>query len=92
MRLHVPAKRYLCATAPGYLGRLSSASLVTLKLQGGPMSAVEVSAFEAEPFRREALLVRQWDDRGKVAGLRTPDFSHYRPRIDRLAASVRQAG
>jgi phosphonate degradation associated HDIG domain protein len=92
VRLHVPAKRYLCATDPGYLGRLSSASLVTLKLQGGPMSGAEVSAFEAEPFRREALLVRQWDDRGKVAGLRTPDFSHYRPRIDRLAASVLQPG
>jgi phosphonate degradation associated HDIG domain protein len=85
VRLHVPAKRYLCATDMAYCGRLSSASVVTLKLQGGPMSPAEVAAFEAEPFRREAIRVRQWDDQAKIIGLRTPDFSHYCVRIDRLA-------
>ena len=39
VRLHVPAKRYLCATDAGYYSNLSAASVVTLKLQGGPMSA-----------------------------------------------------
>ena len=38
VRLHVPAKRYLCATDPMYLAKLSQASVHTLKLQGGPMS------------------------------------------------------
>jgi gamma-butyrobetaine dioxygenase len=64
---------------------------VTLKLQGGPMSSAQIAAFEAEPYHREAVLVRQWDDQGKIAGLRTPDFSHYRGLIDRLAAVSKTA-
>jgi phosphonate degradation associated HDIG domain protein len=87
VRLHVPAKRYLCATDASYFNRLSSASVVTLKLQGGPMSPAEIAAFEAEPYHRDAVLVRQCDDEGKIAGLRTPDFSHYCELIDRLAAA-----
>src|ERR1017187_897435 len=43
LRVHVPAKRYLCATDSAYFGRLSSASVLTLKLQGGPMSPAEVA-------------------------------------------------
>jgi predicted HD phosphohydrolase len=83
----VPAKRYLCATDPGYFNKLSSASVVTLRLQGGPMSSPERSAFEAEPYHRDAVLVRQWDDQGKIAGLHTGDFAHYRILIDRLAVA-----
>jgi [1-hydroxy-2-(trimethylamino)ethyl]phosphonate dioxygenase len=86
VRLHVPAKRFLCATDPAYFKRLSAASVVTLKLQGGPMSPGEIAAFQAEPYHREAIAVRQWDDQGKIAGLSTPDLSHYRSLIDRLAA------
>jgi phosphonate degradation associated HDIG domain protein len=89
VRLHVPAKRYLCATDPGYFSKLSSASVVTLRLQGGPMSSRECTAFEAEPYHRDAVLVRQWDDQGKIAGLRTAGFAHYRVLIDRLAAASR---
>jgi predicted HD phosphohydrolase len=50
------------------------------------MAPAEIDAFEAEPYHRDAVLVRQWDDQGKIAGLRTPDFSHYRILIDSLAA------
>ena len=39
VRLHVPAKRYLCATDPDYFRMLSPASVHTLGLQGGPMTA-----------------------------------------------------
>jgi phosphonate degradation associated HDIG domain protein len=85
VRLHVPAKRYLCATDPSYFSRLSCASVRTLELQGGPMSRAEVTAFEAEPHYREAVLLRRWDDQGKVVGLRTPDFDYYRTLIDGLA-------
>ena len=85
VRLHVPAKRYLCATEPAYSEQLSEASVITLKLQGGPMSPAEIAAFEAEPFWRDAVRVRRWDDQGKVAGLKTPGFEHYRPLIERLA-------
>jgi gamma-butyrobetaine dioxygenase len=69
VRLHVPAKRYLCATDPGYFAKLSDASVRTLQLQGGPMSPAEVAAFEAEAYFRDAVRVRRWDDQGKVAGL-----------------------
>jgi len=85
VRLHVPAKRYLCAMDFGYFDKLSAASVVTLKLQGGPMTKPQIEAFEAKPYWREAIRVRQWDDEGKVAGLRTPDFSSYATLIDRLA-------
>jgi [1-hydroxy-2-(trimethylamino)ethyl]phosphonate dioxygenase len=77
VRLHVPAKRYLCATDAHYLARLSPASVHTLKLQGGPMSPSEVARFESEPYFRDAMCVRHWDDRGKVAGLKTPSFDEY---------------
>ena len=46
-RLHVAAKRYLCATEPGYLALLSPASVYTLSLQGGPMADGEAAAFAA---------------------------------------------
>jgi len=85
VRLHVPAKRYLLATDTGYLARLSPASVITLKLQGGPMTAQEVARFETEAFHKEAVRVRQWDDQGKVAGLNTPGLSHYRLLIEALA-------
>lgn len=88
VRLHVPAKRYLCATDPAYRNQLSAASVTTLALQGGPMNAAERRAFEAEPFWREAVLLRQFDDQGKIAGLKTPPFEHYRPLIDRLARTA----
>ncbi len=87
VRLHVPAKRYLCATDADYFAQLSSASVHTLKLQGGPMLAAEISQFEAEPYHREAVVVRRCDDQGKVAGLKTPVLEDYRVLIDSLAAA-----
>jgi [1-hydroxy-2-(trimethylamino)ethyl]phosphonate dioxygenase len=85
VRLHVRAKRYLCATDPGYLGMLSAASVHTLALQGGPMPPQDVARFEAERFWQEALRVRRWDDQGKVAGLKTAPLEAYAPMIERLA-------
>jgi phosphonate degradation associated HDIG domain protein len=81
VRLHVPAKRYLLATDPGYFSMLSPASVITLKLQGGAMSADEVAAFESEAFHKDAVRVRHCDDRGKVAGLKTPGAADYRDLI-----------
>jgi phosphonate degradation associated HDIG domain protein len=82
VRLHVPAKRYLCATDAGYFAKLSPASVQTLKLQGGPMSAAEAAEFESRPFFREAVQVRRWDDQGKVMGLATLPLEHYRTMIE----------
>jgi phosphonate degradation associated HDIG domain protein len=85
VRLHVKAKRYLCAIDPTYFSQLSPASVLTLKLQGGPMSADEVAGFEAEPAYREAIIVRLCDDRGKVAGLATRRLEDYRGLLRSLA-------
>ncbi len=85
VRLHVPAKRYLCATDPNYVAMLSHASLVTLKLQGGPMPRDELSQFETERFCAQAVQLRRWDDQGKVAGLKTPGLAAYRGLIEQFA-------
>lgn len=79
VRLHVAAKRYLCARDPDYYARLSTASKHSLSLQGGPMSAAEQAGFEAEAFHREAVRVRLWDDAGKTTGRATPRFDDFRP-------------
>ena len=85
VRLHVPAKRYLCATDAAYFAKLSPASVITLKLQGGPMARAETARFEAESFYREAVRVRRWDDAGKVTGHVTPGLQHYWPPLRRIA-------
>lgn len=82
VRLHVAAKRYLCATDPAYVSGLSEASRQSLMLQGGPMSLSEVHAFERTPWARDAIRLRRWDDAAKVPGLRVPDVTHYLARID----------
>ncbi|RJQ78178.1 metal-dependent phosphohydrolase [Pseudonocardiaceae bacterium YIM PH 21723] len=84
VRLHVAAKRYLCAVEPGYFALLSAASVHTLKVQGGPMSPDQVREFEAEPYFREAVALRRWDDAAKDPDMPTPGFDHFRPVLSRL--------
>jgi gamma-butyrobetaine dioxygenase len=84
VRLHVAAKRYLCATEPGYHARLSPASVYTLAKQGGPMSADEAKAFAANPHADAAARLRRWDDGGKVEGLHVREFADYRTKIGAL--------
>lgn len=84
IRLHVAAKRYLCAVDPDYAARLSPASQHSLILQGGAMDGPEVAAFEREPFFREAVLVRQWDDAGKIRDLAVPSIDGYRALLETL--------
>ena len=84
VRLHVAAKRYLCATEAEYFGRLSAASVHSLGKQGGPMSAQEAEAFAALPHAGAAVRLRRWDDEGKVDGLHVPDFGSYRERLARF--------
>jgi phosphonate degradation associated HDIG domain protein len=84
VRLHVSAKRYLCATDPTYFSKLSPASVHTLSLQGGPMSAEEVKEFRRNPFHEEAVRVRIWDEGGKVADMKTRAFRDYVPLLGRV--------
>jgi len=82
IRMHVAAKRYLCATDPSYMGELSPASILSLELQGGPYSPAEVAEFDRSPFAADAVRLRRYDDVGKIAGLETPDLEHYRPLLE----------
>jgi len=79
VRLHVAAKRYLCAIEPGYFERLSPASVYTLGVQGGPMTGDELAAFEANPFSEGACQVRRWDDDAKNPDAPTLPFGHFAP-------------
>jgi phosphonate degradation associated HDIG domain protein len=83
IRLHVDAKRYLCAVEPEYLKQLSAASVQSLKLQGGPMNPDEVKAFEANPYFQEAVTLRRFDDEAKVVGMETPSLGEYRNLVSR---------
>lgn len=84
VRLHVAAKRYLCAVDPGYFAKLSQASVHTLSLQGGPMSEDEAVEFRRHPFHGQAVRVRLWDEGGKVPGLTTRTFADYVPLLQRI--------
>jgi phosphonate degradation associated HDIG domain protein len=84
VRLHVAAKRYLCAVDPTYFSKLSPASVHTLSLQGGPMSSDEADDFRRNPFHAEAVQVRLWDEGGKEPGMKTKNFSSYEPLLRRV--------
>jgi phosphonate degradation associated HDIG domain protein len=84
VRLHVQAKRYLVAADPAYAATLSSASVHSLALQGGPMSADEMRLFDELPFAREALLLRRWDDAAKQPGKTTPPLAYYLALLDEV--------
>jgi phosphonate degradation associated HDIG domain protein len=77
VRLHVAAKRYLCATEPDYFGKLSKDSVLSLSLQGGAMSPAEVAAFEAIPQHKDAVVLRRYDEQAKDPHLQTPPVEHF---------------
>lgn len=81
-KLHVAAKRYLCAVDPDYFGRLSPVSVHSLELQGGPFTQEEVKAFEANPFFQDAVRLRRCDEKGKDPDLKTPGLEYYRPFLE----------
>lgn len=87
VRLHVAAKRYLATAEAGYFERLSEASKLSLRLQGGPMSDDEARAFESSPFFADAVRLRRWDEEGKIVGYRAFEPAHF----DRfILASLKQ--
>jgi phosphonate degradation associated HDIG domain protein len=83
IRLHVEAKRYLCARGDGivdgprYTAQLSADSLRSLALQGGPFDTAQADRFITQPHAADAVRLRRWDDLAKVAGMVTPPLAHY---------------
>jgi gamma-butyrobetaine dioxygenase len=91
VRMHVAAKRYLCAVEPGYADTLSPASVYTLGVQGGPMQGDELAEFAASPYAEDACRLRRWDDAAKDPEAAAPPFAHFRPLLTRLV-SAQEAG
>ena len=92
IRLHVDAKRYLCARGDGtitgaeYWAALSIDSKRSLELQGGIFGEAQAAAFAAEPFSRDGVRLRLWDDRAKQPDAQTPPLAHYLALAGRVAA------
>lgn len=85
IRMHVDAKRYLCAVEPGYREGLSGASELSLQLQGGPMGEAEAAAFRRRAGFEDAIRLRRYDDEGKRADWAVPALDTYRPLLEGLA-------
>jgi len=84
---HAEAKRFLCATRPGYWAAMSPVSQRTMRQQGGHMTAQEAREFGAHPWAADAVRLRLADDGGKDPSLPDPDTAPLRAVLDRLVAA-----
>ncbi|MDP9880580.1 phosphonate degradation associated HDIG domain protein [Variovorax boronicumulans] len=91
IRLHVDAKRFLCARVPGYLEALSPDSKRSLQLQGGVFDEAQAKAFETLPYAMDAVRLRQWDDTAKLADVDMPGLAHFVRHLEISSAEHRQA-
>ncbi len=85
IKLHVDAKRYLCAVDKGYWSTLSEASKKSLELQGGVFSDEQAANFETYRYGQEAARLRRYDDLAKTPGVVTPDLEHYLAILKRVS-------
>ncbi|MBU6486468.1 MAG: HD domain-containing protein [Burkholderiales bacterium] len=92
IRLHVDAKRYLCAIDSGYRQRLSADSTRSLALQGGAFDEDQARTFIEKPFAQDAVSLRRWDDAAKEASMRTPGLEHFLRVVERVAYSKAKPG
>ena len=81
IKLHVQAKRYLCRNK-SYWSSLSEASKVSLKLQGGVMNDKEAKKFISLKFHEDAILLRKYDDDGKIPNIKMKTIEDYRNLIN----------
>jgi len=88
IRLHVAAKRYLCAADPDYIATLSAASILSLGVQGGPMTAAEARVFEADSYHADAVQLRRFDDWGKRLGEAPAPLASYRALLARVSGAT----
>ena len=81
IKLHVQAKRYLCRNK-SYWHILSEACKVSLKLQGAFMNDNEAKKFVSLKFHDEAILLRKYDDEGKIPNIKMKKIEDYRNLIN----------
>lgn len=77
IRLHVDAKRALCALDHAYYEKLSEDSKRSLTLQGGVFNDSQLDAFLNTPYSKDAIKLRRWDDRAKVSGKKTLSLNYF---------------
>ena len=82
--LHVEAKKYLSRDKK-YFNSLSEASKISLKLQGGAMSDLEVKKFEKNKNYENAIKLRKFDEGAKQKNIKIKDIKDY---IDLLNSKV----
>jgi phosphonate degradation associated HDIG domain protein len=92
IRLHVDAKRYLCATRSGYYEALSADSKRSLTLQGGSHLPAEAEMFIGQPGAARAVRLRLWDDAAKTAGVATPSLDHFLAIAQSVAHAAERRG
>lgn len=90
IRLHVAAKRFLCAVDPAYQGSLSPASQRSLEMQGGPFSLAEASRFESDPHAADAVALRRWDDQAKEPACVVPGWEHWGALLESVNLHARE--
>lgn len=88
IRMHVDAKRYLCAVDNNYWDSLSTASKVSLELQGGIYSPTEAREFINQPYAKDAVKLRIWDDLAKVKDLATPGIEYFIPTLKKSTTNL----
>lgn len=92
IRLHVAAKRYLCAAESGYWESLSIASRESLERQGGVFSARDAERFIAQNYAEDAVRLRRWDDTAKTPGRATPEIGHYKSVLEKAMSGLPKTG
>lgn len=88
IRLHVPAKRYLCHVDDRYFASLSPASVWSLQVQGGFFSKEEADEYIAQPYAEDAARLRRWDDLAKDPACETPPLEHFAMYLERANAGA----
>lgn len=87
IRLHVNAKRYLCAIDEAYWESLSPASKLSLELQGGIFSESEARIFIEQPHAKDAVQLRIWDDLAKDPSVETLELDSFSPVLEACVRS-----
>ena len=79
---HVQTKRYLVTTDDNYYNNLSDASKKTLEKQGKIMSKKEIIEFKNNPYFKDDLKIRDYDDKAKIENIKLKSLDHYLNIID----------
>ena len=77
IKYHVLAKRYL-ARDEKYYNKLSKASKISLKLQGGVLNDKECEDFENKDYFKSSILLRKFDEASKKVGIKMKNINQYK--------------